>query len=323
MNTKGYHHIYGPVPSRRLGRSLGIDLVPFKICTYDCIYCQLGRTTEKTVTRKEYVPIEKILTELERKLGEEDTPDYISLAGSGEPTLNKGIGELIFKIKKMTGIPVAVLTNGSLLWMNEVQDALAPADLVLPSLDAGDENLFQQINRPHKEVTFDRLLKGLCVFTKYFSGAAWLEVFLTAGLTGTPSAAEKIAALVRQIGPARIQLNTVCRPPVEKFALALSRQELIALKKIFPGQVEIAGGDEPTDTYSGATPFRVGSGEILELLSRRPCTADDVAKGLGIHITEGLKHLGGLVTAGKIKIVTTGGRNYYTITEKKRTDNHE
>lgn len=262
--------------------------------------------------RKEYIFVDKVLAELEEKLANKDIPDYISLAGSGEPTLNKAIGRLITDIKKMTDIPVAVLTNGSLLWMDEIQEALSAADLVLPSLDAGDELLFQKVNRPHKEVTFDRLLNGLTAFTKYFSGEVWLEVFLIGGLTGTPSAAKEIAGLARQIGPARVQLNTVCRPPAEESALALSRDQLLALKNLFPGHVEIAGGDETPTGVSDST-FRVGSGQILALLSRRPCTVADLANGLGIHITEGLKHLEPLVNAGKVQLVTVGGRKFYKI----------
>ena len=186
MSATVYRHVYGPVPSRRLGRSLGIDLVPFKTCTYDCVYCQLGRTTNKTIDRQEYVPIKDVLTELEQKLAAGDIPDYISLAGSGEPTLNLGIGRLIAEIKSLTDIPVAILTNGSLLWMPDVQDALMAADLVLPSLDAGDEHLFQYVNRPHEEISFERMVDGIATFTRRFPGEVWLEILLLWRVTGLP-----------------------------------------------------------------------------------------------------------------------------------------
>ena len=181
-----YRHVYGPVPSKRLGRSLGVDLAPFKRCTYDCIYCQLGRTTDKTVEPKAYATSEAICSELERKLSFGPPPDYISLAGSGEPTLNAGIGELIAKIKGMTNIPVAVLTNGSLLWRDEVRAALMAADLVLPSLDAGDEAMFQYVNRPHRDISFERMIAGLSDFVRVYPGPVWLEVFLLAGVTAMP-----------------------------------------------------------------------------------------------------------------------------------------
>ena len=140
------NHIFGPVPSRRLGRSLGIDLVPHKTCSYDCIYCQLGRTTCKTIERKEWVPLDAVVAELETKLS--PRPDYVTLSGSGEPTLYSRLDELIDRIKHLTDIPVAVLTNGSLLWQEVVQQQLAAADLVMPSLDAGNATAFHLVNRP-------------------------------------------------------------------------------------------------------------------------------------------------------------------------------
>jgi wyosine [tRNA(Phe)-imidazoG37] synthetase (radical SAM superfamily) len=184
MNAEIFKYVYGPVPSRRLKRSLGVDLVPFKTCTYDCIYCQLGRTTEKTNLLKEYAPIERILAELKKKLALGPRPDYVTLSGSGEPTLHCRIGELIHQIKRVTPIPLAVLTNGSLLWSRCVQDALMEADLVLPSLDAGDERLFRYVNRPDELIQFETMVQGLREFNARFKKPVWLEVFLLAGVTG-------------------------------------------------------------------------------------------------------------------------------------------
>ncbi len=211
MNDQRQHHIFGPVPSRRLGRSLGVDLVPFKTCTYDCIYCQLGRTTCKTHERKEWVPMDAVLEELKQKLATH--PDYITLSGSGEPTLCPRLGEIIERIKAMTSIPVAVLTNGSLLWLKEVRAAVALADVVMPSLDAGDDLLFQTVNRPHPEITFERLVSGLEQFRREFTGQYWLEVMLLAGHTALPAHVQKIAHWVQRIRPDRVQLNTATRPP--------------------------------------------------------------------------------------------------------------
>ena len=148
--------VFGPVPSRRLGRSLGVDVVPFKTCTYDCIYCQLGRTTCKTVERKAWVPLEDVLDEVKEKLS--TRPDYITLSGSGEPTLFSPLGDLIVGIKSMTGIPVALLTNGSLLWQADVREAIRDVDLLIPSLDAGDEAMFRRVNRPHGGLSFEQML---------------------------------------------------------------------------------------------------------------------------------------------------------------------
>jgi wyosine [tRNA(Phe)-imidazoG37] synthetase (radical SAM superfamily) len=310
--TTGFKHVYGPVPSRRLGRSLGIDLVPYKTCTYDCVYCHLGRTTNRTIERKEYVLVEDVLAELKRKLGAGPAPDYISLAGSGEPTLNLHIGDLIDRIKDMTRIPVAVITNGSLLWMPEVQDALMAADLVLPSLDAGTESLFHHVNRPHGDITFETMIQGLAEFTEKFPGAVWLEVFLLAGITGIPSELVMLSALARYIRPERIQLNTVCRPPAEDFAFSLSTEQMLSFRVVFPGQVDIISERERNSACTDAI-SQVEDEDIYALLRRRPCTAEDVADGLRIHVMEALKQLGALISAGKVKTVVTGGQHFYIV----------
>jgi len=166
------NQIFGPVPSRRLGRSLGVDLVLLKTCTYDCIYCQRGRTTCKTMERKEWVPLDGVLEKLKDKLPTK--PDYIILSGSGEPTLYSRIDELIDRIKAMTDVPVTVLTNGSLLWHEDVRRQLMNADLVIPSLDAGDEAMFRLVNRPHEEISFEQMFSGLIDFRRDFRGEYWL-----------------------------------------------------------------------------------------------------------------------------------------------------
>ena len=312
MSAPGVRHIYGPVPSRRLGRSLGIDLVPFKTCTYDCLYCQLGRTTNKTVDRRKYIAVDAIMEELERKLAAGDPPDTITLAGSGEPTLNVGIGDLIENIKSRTNIPLAVLTNGSLLWMDDVRDALMTADLVLPSLDAGDESTFQYVNRPHGDISLERVVSGIAAFTRRFPGEVWLEVLLLAGVTGITSEARKIATLAKHIGPARVQLTTVSRPPAEEFAYPLSADRMLDLKHLFPRRVELVGGANIHRAFPPA--FRDARGEeILDLLGRRPCTVLDIATGLGIPAPETLKHLDALIAAGTVTTVVLGERRFYII----------
>ncbi len=313
MNMNSFRYLYGPVPSRRLGRSLGIDLVPFKTCTYDCVYCQLGRTTNKTLERREYVGITEVLDELERKLTSGDVPNYIALAGSGEPTLNSGLGDLIEKVKEFTSIPVAVLTNGSLLWKRDVQDALMGADLVLPSVDAGGEKLFRYVNRPHRDISYEQVVDGLSAFTRRFPGEVWLEVFLLAGVTGIPAEAENIKAAISRIRPARTQLNTVSRPPAEAFAFPLSTSQMNALKDSFPGRVDIIAEMASHDVHHSSI-FRAGADDILALLNRRPCTFQDIAGGLGIHVTEALKHLEVLVAAGKVTTVVSGGKGFYMTT---------
>lgn len=307
--TAGFNHVYGPVPSRRLGRSLGVDLVPCKICTYDCVYCQLGRTTEKTVERREYVAVDEVIAELKAKLSAGPAPDYISLAGSGEPTLNIRIGELIGKIKGLTRIPVAVLTNGSLLWKREVQDALMEADLVLPSLDAGDEQLFRHVNRPHPEIEFHTMVEGLAEFTERFPRSVWLEVFLLAGVTGIDSEVKKVASLAERIRPEKVQLNTVSRPPCEEFAYAVSANQMEAFASLFHPPAEVIS---PATIESRIlAPNTVADEDILALLRRRPCTAQGVAAGLGMHISEAIKRLDSLAEQCVVDHLRNNGEIFY------------
>ncbi len=314
MSNSGFRHVYGPVPSRRLGRSLGVDLVPYKTCSYDCVYCQCGRTTNKTVELKEYEPLDQILAELEAALAQCAPPDYIGIAGSGEPTLHSRLGEFIAAVKRMTKVPVAVLTNGSLLWMPEVSDGLMEADLVMPSLDAGDERLFRIINRPHERISFPIMVDGLEAFTRKFRGQVWLEVFLLAGSSGTSIEASKIAEVVKRVSPSRVQLNTIHRPPAENSARPVPHPDLEELLDLFPSGTEIIAEKSKVAT---ASPPAVREEEILALIGRRPCTAEDVALGLGIHLDDALKQLEQLTAAGKASTVVAGGRAFYSATEKR------
>ena len=313
-------YIYGPVPSRRLGRSLGIDLVPLKTCTYDCIYCQLGPTTRKTRKRRAYYPVDEILAELQQVLNTGDTPDYIGIAGSGEPTLHSHIGELIRQIKQRTTIPVAVLTNGALLWQPAVRDAIMPADLVLPSLDAGDPQLFQRINRPCHGILYDCMVNGLIQFADQFAGQIWLEILLLAGLNDSPAAVTRIAAWVARIKPARVQLNTVCRPPAESCARPVSIEQMQALRIFFTGPVDIIA-EARAPQVPLATAHIPGGREIVAMLSRRPCTAEDIAAGLRLHVNEALKTLQKLVAAGRVQTLSANKKIFYRANEPSRPKN--
>ena len=310
MTSAATRHVYGPVPSRRLGRSLGIDLVPFKTCTYDCIYCQLGRTTCKTSRMKAYVPVAAVLDELARSLESGPPPDYIGLAGSGEPTLHSGIGEVIDGIRRLTPIPVAVLTNGSMLWSPEVRAALAQADLILPSLDAGNPQTFQRVNRPHPDIPFERLVNGLLAFAEGSRARIWLEVFVLRGVTDRPAEIAQIAAIVARIRPARVQLNTVCRPPAEPWALAVPVETLSRFQGAFPGVCDIAAARpwfDPVCHPAGTHP----ESRILALLGRRPCTVEGIASGLALHPSEVIKCLDGLHRCGAVDAVWSAGEIFY------------
>ncbi|MCF8037137.1 MAG: radical SAM protein, partial [Desulfobacteraceae bacterium] len=203
--------IYGPVPSRRLGRSLGVDIVPYKTCTYDCIYCQIGRSPQTTIERKPYIPAERIISQLEARLRSGVRPDFVTIGGSGEPCLHSGIGEIILRIKEMTGVPVAVLTNGALLWSPEVRGALLPADVVLPSLDAFGAHSFQKINRPHPDISFEAIIQGIADFRSVYSGRIWLEIFIIKGVNDTDDAMAAFGPHIAAINPDRIHVNTAVR----------------------------------------------------------------------------------------------------------------
>jgi wyosine [tRNA(Phe)-imidazoG37] synthetase (radical SAM superfamily) len=307
-------HVYGPVPSKRLGRSLGLDLVPFKTCTYDCIYCHLGRTTNKTVERREYVPIDAVLSEIEERLRQGPLPDYVSLAGSGEPTLNSGIGELIQAIKRISNVPLAVLTNGSLLWIRDVQDALLDADLVIPSLDAGDARVFGHVNRPHEGISFDAMVDGLIRFRERFTKSIWLEVLLLSGYTGTASEVEKIAAVVKRIRPDRTQLNTAFRPPAEEFAAVVPSDRMRSFARLFDTAVDVlddAGPDESRPTLTSS----ISDSDVLALLARRPCTVRGVAVGLGLPANEAAKRLSALCDRGAVRVLRSRRNVFYSIKE--------
>ena len=310
MAEKTFKYIFGPVPSRRLGRSLGVDLVPLKTCPFDCIYCQVGRTTNRTIERKEYVPFDDVLSEIKQKLNSKPLPDFITFSGSGEPTLYSRIGELITKIKAITEIPVAVLTNGALLWEKEVQDDLLQADVVVPSLDAGDEETFQRANRPHPEITYKKLVDGLVEFRKRFSNQLWLEVFLIEGITGKISQVEKIISHVRHIKPDRVQLNTVTRPPAEHFAVPLTKEEMHKFAEIFGKNAEVIADYSHVHEQKD---FAASRKDVVNLLKRRPCSLEDIIEGLAIHRNEALKHLEHLLEEGSIKSEAKDGKLYYLI----------
>jgi wyosine [tRNA(Phe)-imidazoG37] synthetase (radical SAM superfamily) len=306
-------YVFGPVPSRRLGRSLGIDLIPFKACTFDCLYCQLGPTETKTVEPRDEISIDEVMAELKAKLPSH--PDYITLSGSGEPTLYARIGELIDEIHAITDVPVAVITNGSLLWNEEVRNHLLKADVVMPSLDAGDEDTFQRVNRPHRGLTFQRLVEGLIAFRREYSGQYWLEVLLLAGLTDSEAEVGKIAELAERIKPDRVQLNTCVRPGADKSAGMVGRDRLLSLAMLFSPRAEVIADYQ---TGPSATHGRAEKEEILEMLGRHPSTAEEMAAALGLHPTGVAECLEGLLHEGLVEL--SGGGNgdvHYVVSRRE------
>jgi wyosine [tRNA(Phe)-imidazoG37] synthetase (radical SAM superfamily) len=300
-------YLFGPVPSRRLGRSLGVDLVPRKTCPYDCIYCEVGPTTRQTLRRGAF-HTDDILRELESYLARPGAaPDFITLAGSGEPTLNLGLARIIAGLKRLTATPVAVLTNGALLYLPAVRQALADADVVLPSLDAGRAHTFRIINRPHPSLTLERVLDGLEAFRREHRGSIWLEVML---LNGINDGEEDLAALkraIRKIAPDKVQLNTAVRPVLEKLAQPLGPQELAAIAAYLgPGAEVIAEFRRAPEA-----PVMTRDETFLAMLARRPMTARDLAETLGLPLMVVESCLRRLQQAGLIQEDRYQGKKFY------------
>lgn len=304
---KETNHIYGPVPSRRLGFSLGVDLVPFKTCPLDCIYCQLGRTTHQTVRRASYVPAGKVLEELEGTLKKIPAPNFIALSGSGEPTLHSGIGEVIAGIRKATRVPIAILTNGVLLGEKDVRSACLGADVVIPSLDAGDEKTYLRVNRPFPGLSCQSLVDGITGFRELFPGEVWLEVMILGGITDGEKEVRKIARQVRVIRPRRIHLNTAVRPPAQVLARAVPDLELNRIAGLFQPRAEVILHQVPEKGSPGLTVEK-----IIQALERRPCTVQDIAAISGISPVNVLKTIEEMTRETKIRRIRKSGRLYYS-----------
>jgi wyosine [tRNA(Phe)-imidazoG37] synthetase (radical SAM superfamily) len=305
-------YLYGPVPSRRLGRSLGVDIVPFKVCTQDCIYCQLGRTPAKTVERKDYAPVQSVLVELREALAEGVEADFISIAGSGEPTLHARLGELIDGIKRITSTAVAILTNGTLLYRPDVRADCAKADVVLPSLDAADEQTFGRINRPYPGISAEKVLSGLCAFRKEFSGRLWLEVFFIEGINTAPEQIAAIRDAIECIQPDKVQLNTAVRPTAEASVKRLSAERLQDIAARLGPRCEVVA-DFAAVHHEGSVELRVEAAPqaLLSMLQRRPCSLDDISTSLGISHNEATTHIRILQRRGLIVSVEKGGQTFF------------
>ena len=311
MSKRKYDYLYGPVPSRRLGMSLGVDLVPYKICSYSCIYCQLGKTPQTTVERKEYVCAATVVKELEMWLEEDVTADYITMSGSGEPTLNSRIGDIIRMTKMITDIPVAVITNGSLLSKREVREELAEADLVVPSLDAGSPGLFRYINRPDTAVTFEDAVSGLISFSKEYKGELWVEVFLVYPANTFEGDLKDLKLILDRVNCSKIQLNNCARPPAENYADKAPPDKIKLALDILGDKAEVIA---PFDRYlQEKASAAVSEDQIIGLLQRRPCSLEDIADSFQTSPNEVLKYLSPLVEDGKIAVQDQDVHRFYMI----------
>jgi wyosine [tRNA(Phe)-imidazoG37] synthetase (radical SAM superfamily) len=306
--TDKLKYLYGPVPSRRLGLSLGVDIVPAKVCTLDCIYCQIGRTTEKTIERKNYTDIDAVLDELKKRVAQGLVADFITISGSGEPTLNSQLGELIDGIKKITSFPVAVLTNGTLLYRPDVRADCAKADVVLPSLDAGDQRAFRKVNRPHNDISIEKVISGLCAFRNEFAGQIWLEVFFVDGLNTDSEQIAKIKDVIKRICPDKVQLNTAVRPTAEPNVKIVDAEKLQSIADQLGDKCEVIADFLPRHHIEH---IKRKAEDVLSMLKRRPCTLEDICGSLDIRRNEALKYISYLKQQGVIHSEEKDGKIFF------------
>ena len=308
-----YRYLFGPVPSRRLGISLGIDLVPMKTCTLNCIYCECGKTTHLTLARREYVPSEEVKTEFLHYLANHPKPDYITFSGSGEPTLNSGIGEAIRFIRAHEAdIPVAVLTNGTMLFDPQVRDDLKAAAVVMPSLDAATDQVFRKINRPHPRLAINRMVDGLIRFREEFMGLLWLEIFIVPGLNDSKAELTALKLAIEKISPDQIQLNTLDRPGTVSDIRPASTEELDRIIHYWKlDNVSIIA--KALDRKKLVAYREDVEAAILETIARRPCTLDDLTEVLGLHANEINKYLDVLDADKKVSVTHQARGLFYQL----------
>lgn len=303
---------FGPVPSRRLGFSLGVDAIPRKCCTFDCIYCQVGKTTDKRTTRRAFFDPQKIIDEVVGKVCDSQIIDFITFSGSGEPTLNQNLGAIIRGIKKRVSTPIAVITNGSLLIRPDVRQDLADADLVVPSLDAVTEDIFQHINRPFASLHVREMIEGLKAFRLEYRGLIWLEIMLIQDVNDDAQHLAILSETVPQLGVDKIQLNTVARPPCDTMIKGIAAHRLAEIQTLFGPKSEVICGFE----RPGATGSEKGWREtVLSIMKRRSLTVEDVIAVTGVNREQADRGIKELLDENRIIARSVDGILYYQAVE--------
>ncbi len=294
--------------------SLGVDLIPPKTCTFDCLYCQVGRTTTRTTDPEDFVPVDEVVREIEKKLLN-SAPDVITLAGSGEPTLHSRIDEVIAGIKGITETKVALLTNGSLFFRHEILERCLGADIILPTLSSAFDHTFRMIHRPHPGLEPASIINGLTGLRRDYRGLMFLEIVLLAGINDTEKEIQGLKQVIDRINPDKIQLNTVVRPPADSKAVSLDMEKLEHVKKFFGKKTEIIA-DIPVEGRKGedSTPFR----DFLDMVKRRPLRSVDIANALSLPLDEVEDLVKGLLIKGYIRKQDHSGDLYYLNVENEK-----
>ncbi len=312
--------VYGPVPSRRLGLSLGINITPFKTCTLDCVYCQCGRTTKKTLERRSFFPVKDILAAVRSAVRQSQVANrkspisFLTFSGEGEPTLNQDIGRIIRRLKREFSIPVAVITNSTLMPDPQVRRDLYAADLVVPSLDAADQRNFAKIDRGHRDLCVADIIEGLKLFRRYYRGKMWLEMMLVKGVNDSVEHVVTLRKTAHEIKPDRVQLNTVVRPPAEKSAKPMSHEDLEQIQCLFGPNTDVVESSA-SPSVQAQIPKRRFRGRpdaaIAATVANRPVTRADLAGALGIAPGILDPALSRLLRAKCIRQVDFWGKTFY------------
>lgn len=307
-----YKYLFGPVPSRRLGRSLGVDLTPHKTCSLDCVYCECGKTTKLTLERKEYVPTNSVINELNDYLSKKPKLDFITFSGAGEPTLHSGIGKIInFLKKEFPGYKVAVLTNSTLFDKKTARKDVLNADVIVPSLDTVSAGLFKRLNLPHKGLKVSNVVSGLVSLRKEFKGNIWLEIFLVPGLNDTDEEIEKLKIIIGKINPDKVQLNTLHRPGTQPWVKPVDPKRMNDIS-VYLGKLTGAIGVHLSPRSASNLNGNLEK-TICNMIKRRPLVFDEILKITGAGKSEIQKHLKRLMKNGKITKGKVLNKNYFVV----------
>ncbi|WKZ38089.1 MAG: radical SAM protein [Anaerolineales bacterium] len=305
-------YVFGPVPSRRLGQSLGIDTIPLKTCNWNCVYCQLGRTKPLVNDRRDYFPPEEILAEV-RDVLDSTAPgriDWVTFVGSGEPLLHSSMGRLLHDVKAITELPVAVITNGSLLYCPEIRTELLIADAVLPTLDAGTADTYRKLNRPHPGCTFERSVNGLIEFRSVYRGRLWVEVMLVLGMNDSAHELEKIAGILEKIRPEAVHINLPTRPPAETWVQPPDKEGLMRAISILGNVAEVVHPAEGSFDLAG---YENVTEAVISIITRHPMRQDELERTLCRWSREQLRDaLAELEASGRVQIVDRHGTRFWS-----------
>lgn len=316
-------YVFGPVPSRRLGQSLGIDTIPLKTCNWNCIYCQLGRSKPLNNERKDYIPLSEIISEVKNGLAShlQEEIDWVTFVGSGEPTMHAGIGWLIKEVKKFTDIPIAVITNGSLLFLQSVRTALVNADAVLPSLDAGTPQLYKKINRPHPDVPFERFVDGLIAFRHEFKGQLWVEVMLVKGVNDTEAALKDIAKIMKEVQPDKIHIAMPTRPPAEAWVKPPSEEGIMRATAILGESAQVIHPKEDRFDLSGSDNLLDA---IIGIITRHPLSEEQLIRAITRFSAEQrAKTLDDLQASNQAQVIERFGQKFWCVSSSFFPDSRQ